>query len=104
MNNELEHVVYMNKLISIYGGLLTVIQRGIMEDYYGNNLSLQEIADERNISRSAISDCIVKTSRKLDNFEKKLGLCAFIDEERARDDKKINEVINRLEEKINNGI
>ena len=101
MNNNLDVFVYMNKLISVYGKLLTEIQRDILRDYYEFNLSFQEIAETRNISRSAVSDCIKKAATKLDNLEKALGILAFIEEEKKKNNPEIDKVIERLEERLN---
>lgn len=104
MNSQLDHVVYVNKLISTYGNLLTDTQRDILQDYYEYNLSLQEISENRNISRAAVSDAIKKAEQKLEKYEKELGLCAFIDEEKAKHNPEIDKVIERLEDKLNHGI
>ena len=42
--------------------------------YYEENLTLQEIADLENVSKSYVGNIINKTSKRLDNFENILGL------------------------------
>ncbi len=71
---KLDQFVYMNELLSLYGSLLTKVQQEVMVAYYRYNLSYGEIADNKNISRAAVSDAINKASKKLTNFEKKLNL------------------------------
>ena len=41
---------------------------------YEENLTLQEIADLENVSKSYVGNIINKTSKRLDNFENILGL------------------------------
>ena len=72
--DELEKVVYMNKLIQIYGELLTNNQLEMMSDYYMANLSLNEIASERGVSKAAVEDAIKKASEKLLKYEKTLQI------------------------------
>lgn len=61
-------------LIDFYGPLLTEKQRGILKDYYENDFSLSEIADDMNISRQAVYDLIKRTEHQLLQYEAKLGL------------------------------
>lgn len=61
-------------LYNIYSDLLTHTQQEIAGDYFLADLSLSEIAVDRNISRSAVEDAIKKTCAKLDEFESKLHL------------------------------
>ena len=46
--------VYYNNLYDIYSELLTDNERETFRDYYQEDLSLSEIADEKSVSRSAI--------------------------------------------------
>ncbi len=60
------------QLWDAYGALLTETQREICEKYYLYDLSLSEIAEEKGISKQAVSDAL-KTSRELlDFYEEKL--------------------------------
>ncbi len=60
------------QLWDAYGALLTDTQREICEKYYLYDLSLSEIAEEKGISKQAVSDAL-KTSRELlDFYEGKL--------------------------------
>ena len=56
------------KLIDCYGELLTSKQYDIMTNYYFDNLSLSEIGDNFGISRQAVSDCISKSIKILENW------------------------------------
>lgn len=63
-----------NLLIDYYGALLTKHQLNILSDYFIEDLSMQEIAENLNISKSAISDLINRSILQLNDYEKKLGL------------------------------
>jgi len=73
-----KEVTYMDKkvqismLISIYGKLLTQKQFEFLDDYYNNDLSLSEIAENNDITRQAVRDIIKKGERKLFEYEEKL--------------------------------
>ena len=81
-------------LYDYYGELLTEKQREYFEDYYFNNLTLQEISENNNVSRNNAYKIIKDSLDKLNNFEDKLKLI----EKR----KKIEEIINdkKIIEKI----
>ena len=73
MNNiDNQKRFYINKLYEIYGLLLTEKQQQIFEDYYQYDLSLQEIATNYNVSRSAVLDALQKSVSKLEEYESKL--------------------------------
>ena len=67
----------MNGLLDVYGPLLTHLQQAMMSDYYRFNLSLQEIADQRQITRAAVSDALTQAKRHLMKFEKTLRVLAL---------------------------
>ncbi|MDO4995921.1 MAG: hypothetical protein Q4E69_01960 [Bacilli bacterium] len=70
----MEDLVYYNDLYDIYSLLLTDKQREYFEEYYFNNLSFSEMAENYNVSRNAIFKQIKITKEKLDEFEEALGL------------------------------
>ena len=74
MMNELERVIYINNLFQLYGKLLSITQQEIILDYYEYNLSLSEIAENRNISRAAVDDALKKGVSKLEKYEEDLNL------------------------------
>jgi len=53
-NNQIDKKVYYSSLYDYYQKLLTEKQCNIFEDYYFNDYSLSEIADNLNVSRNAI--------------------------------------------------
>ena len=64
--------VEISILCQIYGKLLTEKQYELIDDYYNNDLSLSEIAENNNITRQAVRDIIKKGENKLFEFEEKL--------------------------------
>ena len=72
--DNLEKVILMNKLLNIYGELLTYTQKEILSDYYEFNLSISEISENRKISRAAVEDALKKGSKKIENFENTLQI------------------------------
>ncbi len=99
--SEINKTLEINRLLDIYGRLLTKQQLEIMSDYYYCDLSLSEISELRNISRTAVSDAIKTATEKLDKFEKNLGICRVFDENR---NEKTSDIIDKLEEDLKNGI
>lgn len=73
----LTEVNLINGLLDVYGPLLTNLQQAMMSDYYRFNLSLQEIADQRQITRAAVSDALTQAKRHLMTFEKTLKVLAL---------------------------
>ena len=63
-------VLYYNELFSYYKELLTEKEQEVFSLYYEENLSMGEIAQIKNISRSAIGFKIKNVEEKLDNYEK----------------------------------
>lgn len=72
----MEDVLYFNELYDLYGCLLTTKQRVYFEDYYFNNLSFSEMAENYNISRNAIFKQLHIATDKLKEYESKLNLLA----------------------------
>lgn len=71
---DLQKTIKYVNLFNIYSSLLTHTQQEIAEDYFLLDLSLSEIASNRNISRSAVEDAVRKSMQKLDDFESKMHL------------------------------
>ncbi|MEY3431265.1 MAG: hypothetical protein RIS53_163 [Bacillota bacterium] len=79
-SNSLVAFSHMNALFDTYGKLLTTHQQSLMSDYYRFNLSLQEIADQKGISRAAVLDTLQKAKASLSHFEKILKLKSIKDQ------------------------
>ncbi len=68
----MEKNVQISILCQLYGKLLTNKQYEFLDDYYNNDLSLSEIAENNNITRQAVRDIIKKGEKKLFEYEEKL--------------------------------
>ena len=66
--------IYLNNLYDYYSDLFTDKQKNYFEDYYFNDLSLSEIAENNNVSRNAVHSQIKIMESKLEYYEKILGL------------------------------
>lgn len=71
--NRTEECIYYNQLFDLYGNLLTNREKEIFNLFYEEDLSLQEIADLRNVSKSSIGKSIKIITEKLEEYEQKLG-------------------------------
>ena len=89
--------IYLNELYVYYRELFTDKQQMYFEDYYLNDLSLSEIAENYNISRNAVHNQLKKVEDKLLEYEKVLELKKKKDE--------INELLkNRIDNTTMNKI
>lgn len=61
-------------LLDFYGNLLPDKQLDMMEEYYGDDLSLSEIAENHGITRQGVHDNIKRAAAELKSYEEKLGL------------------------------
>ena len=87
-------------LYDYYGELLSDDNKKYFEDYYFNNLSLSEIAENNDISRNAVHKHIKLTEEKLMFYEEKLSLYKKDRELKNKiskiNDKKIKEMIKKI--------
>ena len=74
----MDSVVYYNSLYDIYGSLLTDKQKKYFEDYYCNNLSFSEMAEDYGVSRNAIFNQVHSVIIKLEEYEEKLRNKLFV--------------------------
>lgn len=70
----MEDFVYFGQLYDLYQELLTEKQKRYFEDYYFENLSLGEMAQNYGVSRNAIFKQIHITVAKLEEYEQSLHL------------------------------
>ena len=88
----MEKHVEVSMLCQIYGKLLTDKQYEFINDYYNQDLSLSEIAENNNITRQAVRDIIKKGENKLFEYEEKLlFMKKMLDQE-----KQIQEILQEL--------
>jgi len=70
----MEKFVYYTKLFDCYKELLNENEKNTFSSYYENNLSMQEIAENRGVSKSAIGATIKNVEMKLTSYERVLHL------------------------------
>lgn len=70
----MEKRVELNWLFDFYGPLLTERRQRVLRMYFEDDLSLQEIAEQENISRQGVYDAVRNAQEQLIDYEKKLGL------------------------------
>ncbi len=68
------------RLWDVYSGLLTPTQQEITGLYFNLDLTLSEIAEQKGISRQAVSDCLNGCKRQLGEYEEKLHVLKLNDE------------------------
>ena len=88
----MEKNIQVSMLCQIYGKMLTKKQYEFINDYYNNDLSLSEIAENNNITRQAVRDIIKKGESKLFELEEKL---AFM-ERTLKQDKQLQQILQEL--------
>ena len=71
---DLKDFVKYGKLFEVYGNLLSEDRQSVMTMYFDFNMTLVEIAKEKDVSRQAVLDSIEKSCQKLESFEKVLHL------------------------------
>ena len=68
----MDRKIEISILLDTYGKLLTEKQYNFLDDYYNNDLSLSEIAENECITRQAVRDNLKKGESKLFEYEEKL--------------------------------
>ena len=107
--------IEVSMLWQIYGKLLTEKQYNVLNDYYNNDLSLAEIAENYNISRQGVRDILVKGEVKLFEYEEKLAIMkkTKMQEEQIQiilsqlseikdnsSDKKVEKILNEVQKEL----
>ena len=112
----MEKKVEISMLCQLYGKLLTEKQFEFLNDYYNNDYSLSEIAENNNITRQAVRDIIKKGEKKLFEYEEKLlfmkktltqeqKIQSVLEEltkiQKNSSDKKIEHILNSIKKELN---
>ena len=84
---------YNSLLLDYYGDLLTRHQREILDEYFNEDLSMNEIAENYMISKSAVQDLIKRTISQLNEYEKALGM--------IRTDQKLGQILSEMKAENN---
>ncbi len=90
---ETDRVLYLNLLYDCYKELFTEKQQKYFEEYYWDNLSLSEIAENNDVSRNAIHNQLKIMEERLIELEEKLEL-----------NKKKEKIVKLLENEVDNTI
>ena len=88
----MEKNVEISILCQLYGKLLSEKQLEFIDDYYDNDLSLSEIAENHGITRQAVRDMLKKGEKKLFEYEEKLLFMKRM----LNQEKKIEEILVEL--------
>ena len=95
--NKMEERLNLINLYDIYGELLTDKQQTYFEEYYFNNLSLSEMSDLYEVSRSAVGKSLKEIEAKLNNYEDKLKIMDKLNKvNRLIKDEKIKDKIDDI--------
>ena len=70
----MEETLYLTNLYEYYKELLTDKEKKYFEDYYYENLTMEEIAGNKGVSKNAISKTLKEVKNKLNDYESKLNL------------------------------
>lgn len=92
----MDNRLYLIDLYDLYGELLTDKQQDYFEEYYFDNLTLQEIAENNDISRNAVHKQLKEAEDKLNHFENILNI--------YNKNKRIKEICENLNEEYKNKI
>lgn len=104
----MEEKIKISILLTIYGNLLTETQRKYMDLYYNEDLSLSEIGENENITRQAVRTILVKSKKKLQEYEtylqfmqKETELKALTQKlEKTNINKKQKEILEQIKSKL----
>lgn len=86
----MEKKAYTSMLYDVYTNMFSDRQRQYFEEYYYNDYTLSEIAENLGVSRTAVHKALRLMERKLDEYESKLKLF----EKR----KKINKLLEKIDD------
>ena len=70
----MDDILYLSSLYDYYKDLLTNKQKSYFEDYYFDNLTMEEIAENNQVSKNAVSKTIIEVKDKLHEYETLLHL------------------------------
>lgn len=92
--DELEKNEKLASLYAYYGELLTKGQQNYFEDYYYNDLSLGEIAENHEVSRQAVYDNLKRSTKALKKYEDTLHF--------QKEYKEMGELVSQISVDLNN--
>lgn len=74
VGDSLQETIELSILFDFYGDLLNDRNKTVFVEYIFNDLSLGEIAENKDITRQGVHDIIKRTSKKLREYEDSLHL------------------------------
>lgn len=92
----MDELLYYGRLYDYYKEMLTPKQAATFEDYFFENLTIDEIANNNSVSKNAVSKSIIQTKNELESLEDKLKIKEYVDslKNEFKDD---SEVLSRIE-------
>jgi len=101
--DALKHKIYLSQLFETYQDLLTEKQRQYFNLTINEDLSLNEIAKNYNVSRTAIHDANQKTEKILIEFESKLNILAtkltlekIVEQYEKTENKEVQQLVKKI--------
>ncbi len=105
MREKISRYVYIGELVDIYGNFFDERTKNILEKYYFENISCNEIAEEYSLSKQRVHKIIKNAEKKMLFLENRLGFLEFFREIlklcRKYEDKN-PDIINELKKIIQN--
>lgn len=86
----MEKNVKISMLLDLYGSLLTDKQYNLLNDYYNNDYTLSEIAENEGITRQAVRDNLIKGENNLLEYDGKLKMLKKKEKEQSIIDSSID--------------
>lgn len=95
----MDEIIYYSELYDFYKNLLTQNQQSTFKDYFFENLTIEEIANNHNISKNAVSKTIITIKNSLEDFENKLHFKKYRDSlrEEFKNNRDVLSVIDRYD-------
>lgn len=95
----MDKILRLTLLIDFYGDLLTEKQYKAFEQYYMQDLSLNELGELYGVSPQAVRDLIRRTEKILEHYEEKLKLLEkHLEQEKKLE--KIKELLKAIKDQI----
>lgn len=91
----MDELIKYTRLFDIYKGLLSIKQVETFKDYYFENLTIEEIAENKKISKNAVSKTLMTVKRALDEYEEKLHFSKYMGE-LQKEFKNEEDILNRI--------
>ncbi len=91
----MDEILFYTELFDVYKKLLTDKQRTFFQDYYFENLTIEEIAENYKISKNAVSKTLKSVKVILNEYEQKLNVKKYM-QEIKREFKNEDDILNRI--------